>query len=172
MVSRFDPQFRASLEADPAEIGYLVEIDSYIPIRASTFRDVEWNGKLFSRGIISGLMRTDVVSYAPGATLVLQDPDYSLTASIASHPIDGVPVKIYLCVDFDLTVEPRLDMFGFASVVTTTDTGINITVSADNGSSYKTPRQRVTRDLFPDLLPPGAVVEFSGWKMQLAARYI
>ena len=168
------PDFDALLQPEnrSTEVGYLVQIDADIVYRFCSWGNVEWEGELWTGGAIKGITRSDQASYAPSGAITFNDPDVSLMASMLNHGISAKRIRIWYTPVHDFSVPPYLWLDAYTDDIADTATGMQVGIVADDGQHNFTPRKRVTKNLFPYLLPPGATLKYANGEFTLQWRGI
>ncbi|MDR2710925.1 MAG: hypothetical protein LBB65_06335 [Burkholderiales bacterium] len=152
------------------ETGYLIEIETAVPIRVSSFGNVSWNGELWADRMlaVSGMSRNDSAPYAPSASISLLDSDYSVTASMLRDGIVGCKVRVWRVVAHDLNAAtPVLCMEAFADAMSNSKGTVKLTVVPDDGAHLMAPRERISSQDYPYLIAPGSVVKFGNGQITL-----
>jgi len=158
------------LDATTTFVGYLVEIGGFSAARLCSWGSVEWNGELWTEGVIANIAPSESAPYAHGGTIELSDPDNAFLVSLLRTSIVGAPLRIWYAPSFDLDeVEPVLIVDAFADMAQTNPTKntVTITIVPDDGEHLMSPRERVTPDDYPDLLAPGSVIKFGNGQITL-----
>ncbi|MDR0769927.1 MAG: hypothetical protein LBE75_01815 [Burkholderiales bacterium] len=159
------------LQALTTYAGHFVLIETEVPVRMCSWGDVVWQDELWTKGMIFNISMQETAPWAPGGSIEIADPDYSVLATMFRSGIVGAPIKIWYVPDLSGGVEPVLILDAFADTTTTNEkekgSTVVVTIVPDDGAHLFAPRERVSTDEYPRALAPGATISISNGQITL-----